>query len=234
MIEQSNREVAYEIGHEERPIVLRHSFRREVDVVDHVDPHVACIVRQVLTEVLSGIIVEQIFPIRSVQSRGDSNLAVDTDFVKVCTARIIRQSTLFLVKFFLTLLSSTARAFKDVGSETGSVARAEWTVSLIWQSVQRSNNECERCLCIVNSCPLVVLFDGNTGLIVLPVTVHECMVHSFGHKLNFIDFAFLLCNFMSNAPLFLDLVHAPLCLLKDRIGLLLALPLGWYILFVCW
>lgn len=230
VIEQPNSEVTDKIGDEECPIILRHGVSSEVEVVDDVDPHVARIVGQVLTEFLRCV-CRKVFPVRPVQCRSHGNLAVDTDLVQVCTACIVSKSALFLV-LLLGNIHASARAFKDVGAQTGGVSRAVGTVCLIGQGVQRSNNECKRCLRVVNSSPLVVFFKGDNGIIVLSSVVDERLVRYLGQKLNLIDIALLLCNFGGNTPLFLDLIHALLRFLENGVGLLLTLPLCWYILFV--
>ena len=75
-------------------------------------------------------------------------------------------------------------------------------------------------------------FEGDNGIIVLSSVVDERLVRYLGQKLNLIDIALLLCNFGGNTPLFLDLIHALLRFLENGVGLLLTLPLCWYILFV--
>ena len=156
VVEQSNSEVSNEVGDEESPVILRHGGRGEVQIVDDVDPHVARVVCQVLTEFLSWT-GKQFRPVRRVQRRGHSNLAVNTDFVKVCTASPVSVST--LLPSLLFLVSASARAFKQEGAETGGITGAEGTVGFVRQRVQRSNNECKWRLSVVDSVPLVVLFE---------------------------------------------------------------------------
>ena len=114
MVEQSNREIANKIGNKERPIILRHGCRGEINIVYDVDPHVARVVSQVLPE-LNRWVCQQSRPVGGIKSRCDGHLAFDTDFIKVTPACVIRQSSLLLIAFSL-------KAFKKVGAQTGSVA----------------------------------------------------------------------------------------------------------------
>ena len=95
MVEQSNREVTKKVGNEERPIILRHRRRGEINIVDDVNPHVARVVSQVFAKFLCRIRKKSI-PVRCIESRSDGNLALDTDFIKVREACVILQSFLFV------------------------------------------------------------------------------------------------------------------------------------------
>lgn len=101
--------------------------------------------------------------------------------------------------------------------------------------MQRSNNECEWRLSVVDSVPLVVLFECNARFVVLSPAVDKRLVRNLGQKLNLANLSRLFRDGGGNAPFLLDGIHASLGLLKFGVGLLLTLPLGWNsILFECW
>ena len=142
MVEQSNREISKKIGDEERPIILRHRSSSEIYIVDDIDPHVTCIVSKVLAKFLSWVVL-QILPMSYIKSRCNGHLAFDTDFIEIRSACIILKSRFFARAFSL-------KAFKDVGAQAGGIAGAIGSISIRGQSVQRSNNEGQWCLRVVN------------------------------------------------------------------------------------
>lgn len=69
LVENTNYKVSSQVRGEEGPVVLRNGRRLVVDVVDGIDPHVPCVVKQVCWN-LSGVGEERLEMGRA-QSRGD-------------------------------------------------------------------------------------------------------------------------------------------------------------------
>lgn len=89
MIEESNGEVSNQVRDEEGPVLLRHRLRSVVKVVDGVDPHVSCIVKQVHRDPdVEG--AHQILPVSCVERRSDRLLAKHAHLVQVASGRVVR------------------------------------------------------------------------------------------------------------------------------------------------
>ena len=162
---------------------------------------------------------------RRIESRSDGNLAFDSDFIKVRSTIVILQSSLFL-----RILSF--KAFKDVGSQAGGIAGAVGSISVRGQRMERSNNEGQRSLSVVNCCPFITWLESNCWVSLLSFVVNEGILGNFRQKLNLANLTLFLSFYLGLSPLFCNLVDAPLCLLKLSLSLSEALPLCRHILLV--
>ena len=115
MVEQPDREVAEQIHHEERPVLLRYGRLGEINIVDDVDPHVTGVVGKVLGE-FHGRVRGQLLEVIFVQCRRDRVLAFDSDLVKVSTASVVCERGLLRISRF------SCKALVEVLPERSGVA----------------------------------------------------------------------------------------------------------------
>jgi len=128
MIEYANNKVTQDVGGEEAPVLIRHCFGSEIDVIHCVNPHEASVVEKVDGDG-SVKVARQFSPVFDTQSAGYCGLAFYTNLIQVTDAFVVSLRLQQVLVFFLLLFFQfvVSKGLEEIRAERRGVFGALWS-----------------------------------------------------------------------------------------------------------